>query len=69
MGKRAHLESQDFRLDETEWLAVDFDEASTLLAVGDCGGGLLLAEALDTLGRRHVGDMSGCGRCEEEPLR
>ena len=58
---RAYLESEDLRLDETEWLTVDFDEALTLLAVGDGGSGLLLAEALDALRGRHVGDVS-CGR-------
>lgn len=41
------LEAQDFGLDERERLAVDADEALALLAVGDSGGGLLLAEALD----------------------
>jgi len=50
-----YLESQDLRLDEGERLAVDFDEASSLFAVGDCGGSLFLAEALDALGGRHVG--------------
>lgn len=45
-------------MNETEWLAVDFDEALTLFAVGDGRGGLLLAEALDALGGRHVGGMS-----------
>lgn len=52
------LESKDLRLDERDGLAVDLDEALALLAVGDSGGGLLLAEALDALGGRHGGD--GC---------
>lgn len=41
------LESEDLWLDEGQRLAVDLDEALALFAVGDCGGGLLLAEALD----------------------
>lgn len=41
------LEAEDLRLDERERLAVDLDEALALLAVGDSGGGLLLAEALN----------------------
>ena len=54
-----YLESQDLRLDEGERLAVDFDEASSLFAVGDCGGSLFLAEALHALRGRHVGGLSG----------
>jgi hypothetical protein len=42
-------------LDERERLSVDLDQALALLAVGDSGGGLLLAEALNTLNGRHVG--------------
>lgn len=53
------LEAEDLWLDESERLAVDLDEALARLAVGDSGGGLLLAEALDALGGRHVGR---CGR-------
>jgi hypothetical protein len=30
------LESEDFRLDEVEGFAVDFDEAFAFFAVGDC---------------------------------
>ena len=52
------LESQDLGLDERERLAVDLDEALAGLAVGDSGGGSLLAEALNGLGgRRHVGGV------------
>lgn len=52
------LESQDLRLNERERLAVDLDQALALLAVGDSGGGLLLAEALDALYGSHGGWMS-----------
>ena len=41
------LEPEDLWLDERERLAVDLDETLALLAVRDCGGSLLLAEALD----------------------
>lgn len=52
------LESQDLGLDERERLAVDLDEALAGLAVGDSGGGSLLAEALNGLGsRRHIGGV------------
>ena len=57
-----YLESQDFRLNETERLAVDFDDAFALFAVGDSGCGLLFAEALDALSRRHIdGSLSDEG--------
>lgn len=49
------LEAQDLRLDQREGLAVDLDEALALLAVGDSGGRLLLAEALHTRGGRSHG--------------
>lgn len=50
------LESQNLRLNERQRLAVDLDEALAGLAVGDSGGGSLLAEALDGLGGgRHDG--------------
>lgn len=41
------LESEDLRLNKRERLSVDLDETLALLAVGDSGGGLLLAEALN----------------------
>lgn len=53
-----YLESQDFRLNERKWLAIDLDEALSFSAVGDGCCGLLLAEALDALGGRH-----DCGLC------
>lgn len=51
------LEAQDLRLDKRQGLAVDLDQALAGLAVGDGGGRLLLAEALDALGGldRHDG--------------
>lgn len=59
-----YLESQDFRLDERKWLSIDLDEALSFSAVGDGGGCLLLAEALDTLGGRH-----GCDFMSEQSGR
>ena len=53
------LESQDLGLDKGKRLSVDLDETLALLAVGNCGGSLLLAEALDALNSRH----GGCGCC------
>ena len=54
------LEAEDLWLDECKRLSVNLDQALALLAVGDCGGGLLLAEALHALGgRRHVGWSTG----------
>lgn len=47
------LEPEDLRLDEVERSAVDLDETLALLAVGNCSGSLLLAEALNALGGRH----------------
>jgi len=61
------LESKDLGLDERDGLAVDLDKALALLAVGDSGGGLLLAEALDALGGRHVGGGL-CGGCRKVVL-
>lgn len=52
------LEAEDLRLNERERLAVDLDQALALLAVGDRGRGLLLAEALDALNGRHDGRIS-----------
>lgn len=47
------LESQDLRFDERKRSSVDLDQAFALLAVCDCSGGLLLAEALNALNCRH----------------
>jgi hypothetical protein len=47
------LESEDRRLNQGERSAVDLDETLALLAVGNCSGSLLLAEALDALNSRH----------------
>jgi hypothetical protein len=75
----SYLEAEDFRLNEIQRLAIDFDKALAFLlpawlsvsfqfflvvtlgddsgvadlAVGDCRGCLLLAEALYTLRGRH----------------
>lgn len=54
------LESQDLGLDEGERLAVDLDKALARLAVGDCGGSLLFAEALNALDGRHDGWLGSC---------
>jgi len=51
------LEAEDLRLKEVKRTAVDLDEAGASLAVGDGGGRLLLAEALDALSRH---DYGGC---------
>ena len=52
------LESEDLRLNERKRASVDLDETLSLLAVCDCGRGLLLAEALYALcSRGHIG---GC---------
>ena len=53
------LEAQDLRLNERKRLAVDLDQTLALLGVGDSGGGLLLAEALDALNGRHDGGVVG----------
>lgn len=44
------LEPQDLGLNERKRLSVDLDETLAGLAVGDSGGGPLLAEALHALG-------------------
>jgi hypothetical protein len=49
----SYLEAQDLGLDERERAAVDLNQTTAGLAVGDGGGRLLLAEALHTLRRRH----------------
>ena len=53
------LEAEDLRLNERKRLAVDLDQTLALLGVGDSGGGLLLAEALDALNGRHDGGVVG----------
>jgi hypothetical protein len=47
------LEAQDLGLNELQRAAVDLDQALTSLGLGDGSGRLLLAEALNTLCRRH----------------
>jgi hypothetical protein len=47
------LESQDLGLDELEGTSVDLNETAASLAVGNGGGGLLLAKALDGVAGRH----------------
>jgi hypothetical protein len=41
------LESENLRLDEFDWNAIDFDETATSLAVCHCNGVLLTAETLN----------------------
>ena len=48
------LESEDFRLCESQRLAVNLDEALACLALGDRSSRLLLAEALHTLRSSHI---------------
>lgn len=51
------LESEDLWLNKRQRLAVDLDQALTLLAVCDSGCCLLLAEALNALNSCHDCDL------------